>query len=225
MITVQQLSKSYRTKGGGTLDVFTGLDIEIGAGEFVVIRGPSGCGKTTLLLTLGGMLRPTSGRIVISGTDIYDLDARQRAEFRASSIGFVFQMFHLIPYLDVLENVLLGISNRSVSGDRDRDRAEQLIKRLGICSRKTHRPSELSAGERQRAAIARAFINKPKLILADEPTGNLDSENASEVVGHLADYRAEGGTVIMVTHGSAADQTADRIIRMENGGFVLAGTT
>jgi ABC-type lipoprotein export system ATPase subunit len=220
MIAVKHLTKSYPARRGGTLDVLTGLDIEIGAGEFVVIRGPSGCGKTTLLLTLGGMLRPTSGRIVIGGVDIYNLDTRRRADFRASSIGFVFQMFHLIPYLDVLENVLLGVSNRSVTGDRDR--AEELIDRLGIRSRKTHRPSELSAGERQRAAIARALINQPKLILADEPTGNLDPENASEVVGHLADYRAEGGTVIMVTHGSAADQAADRIIRMKNGAFADA---
>jgi ABC-type lipoprotein export system ATPase subunit len=213
MIAVKQLTKSYRTKGGGTLDVFTGLNLEIGTGEFVVIRGPSGCGKTTLLLALGGMLRPTSGHIDINGTDIYDLDTRRRAEFRASSIGFVFQMFHLIPYLDVFENVLLGICNRSVSGDRDR--AKELIERLGISSRKSHRPSELSAGERQRAAIARALINQPKLILADEPTGNLDPDNAAEVVGYLAAYRADGGTVIMVTHGSAADQVADRVIQME----------
>ena len=219
MITVNQLTKSYRTKEGNSLAVFSGLDIEIGAGQFVVIRGPSGCGKTTLLLTLGGMLRPSGGSISIDGTDIYQLDGRRRAGFRASSIGFVFQMFHLVPYLDVLENVLLGASSRVVSGGRER--AEQLIERLGISSRKTHRPSELSAGERQRAAIARALINQPKLVLADEPTGNLDPDNASDVVGHLADYRAEGGTVIMVTHGSAADGAADRILRMESQGLVM----
>ncbi|MGK0184856.1 MAG: ABC-type lipoprotein export system ATPase subunit [Verrucomicrobiales bacterium] len=213
MIAVEDLTKSYRTKGGGSLDVINGLNLEVGSGEFVVIRGPSGCGKTTLLLALGGMLRPSSGKILIGGTDVYALDSRARAAFRASSIGFVFQMFHLIPYLDVLENVLLGISNQSVSGDRQR--AEQLIDRLGMSPRRFHRPSELSAGERQRVAIARALINQPKLILADEPTGNLDPDNADEVVGYLADYKADGGTVIMVTHGSNADQTADRIIQLD----------
>lgn len=217
MIAVEQLTKSYRTKGGESLDVIDALNIEIGQGEFVVIRGPSGCGKTTLLLTLGGMLRPTSGQVRIGGTDIYALNPRKRAEFRASSIGFVFQMFHLIPYLDVLDNVLLGVSDRSVTAARDR--ADKLIERLGIQSRRGHRPCELSAGERQRAAIARALINAPKIILADEPTGNLDPDSASDVVGHLADFRSEGGTVVMVTHGTGADETADRIIRMERGGL------
>ena len=212
MIAVEQLSKSYRTKRDGSLDVFRDLDFTIDEGEFVVIRGPSGCGKTTLLLTLGGMLRPSSGRITIGDTDVYTLDSRARAQFRASSIGFVFQMFHLIPYLDVIENVLLGAGSRAVSGDRPR--AEQLLDRLGLSGRLSHRPSELSAGERQRTAIARAMINRPKLILADEPTGNLDPENADEVVGHLAEFKSEGGTVIMVTHGLSADRAADRIIRM-----------
>jgi putative ABC transport system ATP-binding protein len=140
---------------------------------------------------------------------------RGRAKFRAENIGFVFQMFHLVPYLSVVENALLSVgATRDQAG---RAEARELLKRLGLSGREYHRPSELSAGERQRTAIARAMLNRPKIILADEPTGNLDPENADEVIEYLVEFHRSGGTVIVVTHGSVADQYADRVIHLREG--------
>ena len=214
-IDLQQLSKHYRTKRGSVqaLDV---VDLSIDAGEFVAIRGPSGCGKTTLLLALGGMLRPTSGTVTVDDTDLYRLSSKERAAFRACRIGFVFQMFHLVPYLSVLENLWLGSGVRANTRP-DKKRAAELLDQLGIIDRQHHLPSELSAGEKQRAAVARAMINTPEAILADEPTGNLDPDNEADVVRYLQDFNKQGGTVVMVTHGTAADHAANRIISLENG--------
>ena len=214
MILCESVSKVYPTKSGEvrSLDQF---DLKIGKGEFLVVRGGSGSGKTTLLLALGGMLRPSKGKVVFNECDLYAMSNTDRAALRSHSIGFVFQMFHLVPYLNTLENVLLanpGNANRGV-----RERGQRLIRELGIEHRITHRPSELSAGERQRAAIGRALLNEPDVILADEPTGNLDPENAGEVFKHLSQFHQAGGTVVVVTHGTAADEFADRIIKIENG--------
>lgn len=217
MIRCDDVTKTFRKNGSEvvSLDRFTA---EIAEGEFVAVRGPSGSGKTTLLLTLGGMQRPSAGTVQFGGRDLYGLPPAERARLRSGEIGFVFQMFHLVPYLDLLGNVLLAAPGRP--GDAERERAAGLLDELGLAKRASHRPGELSAGERQRLAVARALLNRPKLILADEPTGNLDPENAAEVIRHLAAFHRDGGTVVLVTHGKAADEHAGRILRLEQGRLI-----
>ena len=214
MIRCDEVTKIFRKNGSEvtSLDRFTA---EIGTGEFVAVRGPSGSGKTTLLLTLGGMQQPSAGLVQFGGRDLYALSPADRAGLRSAEIGFVFQMFHLVPYLDLMGNVLLASPGKP--GQALRQRAAGLLDELGLAERATHRPGELSAGERQRLAVARALLNRPKVILADEPTGNLDSENAAEVIRHLAEFHQAGGTVVLVTHGTAAETHADRILRLEQG--------
>ncbi len=214
MVEIQNVSKIYQTKNG-SLSALDNIDLSVKDGEFVVFRGPSGSGKTTLLLSIGGMLRPSKGKIFVNGNDVYSMSDAARARFRAENIGFVFQMFHLVPYLNVIENVLLPLSAGVKKVEPEKGR--ELLKRLGLAERESHKPSELSAGERQRAAVARAMLNQPKIILADEPTGNLDPDNASEVMNYLDEYHKEGGTVIVVTHGTASDSYADRIIHLRDG--------
>jgi len=214
MIRCDEVTKIFRKNGSEvtSLDRFTA---EIGTGEFVAVRGPSGSGKTTLLLTLGGMQQPSAGLVQFGGRDLYALSPADRAGLRSAEIGFVFQMFHLVPYLDLLGNVLLAAPGRP--SDAERERAAGLLDELGLAKRATHRPGELSAGERQRLAVARALLNRPRVILADEPTGNLDPENAAEVIRHLGEFHQAGGTVVLVTHGTAAETHADRILRLEQG--------
>ena len=217
MISCDEVTKTFLKNGAEvvSLDRFTA---EIAEGEFVAVRGPSGSGKTTLLLTLGGMQRPSDGAVQFGGRDLYGLPPAERARLRSGEIGFVFQMFHLVPYLDLLGNVLLAAPGRPSYDERER--AAGLLDELGLAKRASHRPGELSAGERQRLAVARALLNRPKLILADEPTGNLDPENAAEVIRHLAAFHRDGGTVVLVTHGTAADEHAGRILRLEQGRLV-----
>ena len=214
MLELEKVAKRYQTKRG-SVSALDGVSFSAQAGEFVLVRGPSGGGKTTLLMALGGMMQPTSGRVLVDGTDLYALSGKDRARLRAQKIGFVFQMFHLVPYLNVIENVLLA-----AGAGGPRDRAQKLLEQLGLDDRTQHHPSELSAGEKQRTAIARAMIGNPKLILADEPTGNLDDDNAREVARHLADFASDGGTVVMVTHGQLIGATADREIKIEAGQLV-----
>jgi putative ABC transport system ATP-binding protein len=204
MIRLHGISKLY---ANGEVRALDDVSLEIAEGEFVAVRGPSGSGKTTLLLTLGGMLHPDRGRAVVDGSDLYALGARDRNRFRAQKLGFVFQMYHLIPYLTVLENVRLA-------GDRE---AKDLLDRLGLEHRMHHKPSQLSAGERQRTAVARALVNRPRLVLADEPTGNLDPDCAKEVLDRLKGYHDRGGTVVVVTHGDQADAYATRKLRLVRG--------
>ena len=214
MIHAEQLERVFRTRRG-EVRALAGVDLELAAGSFTCVRGPSGCGKTTLLLTLGGMQRPDAGRVRLDGRDVYALSASERARLRATRIGFVFQMFHLVPYLNVRENVRLAAWD-----PRDATLAERtarLLEELGLSGRRDHFPGQLSAGERQRVALARALLNRPAVILADEPTGNLDPDNAREVFACLDRFRREGGTVLVVTHGEAAREFADRELRMEAG--------
>ncbi len=214
MVQLQAVSKEYSTREG-PVRALDGVDLRVGVGEFVVVRGPSGSGKTTLLLTAGGMLRPTQGRIVVAEEDVYRMSARDRARFRARNVGFVFQMYHLVPYLSVVENVWLPAAAGTRGASREDARA--MVERFHLGGRENHVPAQLSAGERQRTAIARALLNRPQLVLADEPTGNLDEENAEQIHQHLTAFCAEGGTVIAVTHGSGADQYADRILQLREG--------
>jgi ABC-type lipoprotein export system ATPase subunit len=201
------------------------LSLEVKSGEFVVLRGPSGCGKTTLLLTAGGMLRPTSGRVAVDGQDLYALNGRERNRFRGQHLGFVFQMFHLLPYLNVRENILLAAKANRGNASATRERARDLLKRLGLEPREQHPPGALSTGERQRTAIARALLNQPKLLLADEPTGNLDPENAAEVFRQLQAFHGTGGTILLVTHGAGADAHADRVLEMRAGSLSFSGSS
>jgi ABC-type lipoprotein export system ATPase subunit len=187
-------------------------------GELLAVRGPSGCGKTTLLLAAGGLLRPSSGQISLDGQDPYQLNPEQRSQLRARMIGFVFQQFHLIPYLTVRQNILAA--SLAVPGKEAAARAEYLIKHFGLDDRAEHVPAQLSTGERQRAALARALLNEPKIILADEPTGNLDEDNARTVFGYLSQYVNDGGCVLLVTHDAQAAAHATRTLQMSQGQLV-----
>lgn len=219
MYRVEGMSRVFQTRRGQVRAV-DNVSFAIEKGEFVIIRGPSGSGKTTLLNILGGMLHPTSGTVQAEGRDLFAMRGRARSRFRADNIGFVFQMFHLVPYLTVLENVLLA-----TRGDwrSQRKRASELLDRLHLLERRDHKPADLSAGERQRTAMGRALVNEPRIILADEPTGNLDPGNAAVAMQHLAGFRADGGTVVVVTHGTAADDSATRILHLKEGCLVTAG--
>ena len=166
-------------------------------------------------MTIAAMLHPTSGIVSIEQNNLYAMNIQARAKFRAENIGFVFQMFHLVPYLNILENILLA--GGTVADNNKNAKALELIEHFGLSGRNHHKPAELSAGEKQRTAIARALLNNPKIILADEPTGNLDTDNATSVLGYLSEFHKAGGTVILATHGSEAERFADRMITLHNG--------
>ena len=214
ILTAENLQKRYRAPAG-EVAALDGVDLEVGAGEFVAVCGPSGCGKSTLLLVLGALLRPSAGKLAVAGVDPYALGPGARAGFRAAHVGFVFQDFNLVPYLDVFDNVMAPTLAAAIPGADER--ADSLLATLGLSERRSHVPSKLSAGEQQRAALARALLAKPKLVLADEPTGNLDRENAEGVLGHLADYAADGAAVVMVTHDEGAMAAASRRVLMDKG--------
>jgi ABC-type lipoprotein export system ATPase subunit len=194
------------------------VSLALDAGQFGAIRGESGCGKTTLLLAIGGLLRPDAGSVLLAGEDPYCLPPEGRARFRARNIGYVFQQFHLVPYLTVRDNVLAPALAGGVTDPRRR--AEELIGLLRLEDRADHVPAMLSTGERQRTAIARAMLARPKLILADEPTGNLDDANAEIVLGYLSQFAAEGGAVLLVTHDERAAAHAQHHWRMSRGRLV-----
>jgi len=221
MVRLEKVAKTYHT-GRGLCTALADVTLSIEKGWFVVICGPSGSGKTTLLMTIAAMLKPSSGIVSIEGQNLYAQTARARARFRAQNIGFVFQEFALVPYLNVVENVLLagGTCLRrgrlAVAGTAT-DHAYELIDKLGLADRIYHKPSQLSVGEKQRTAIARALLNRPKIILADEPTGNLDPDNAAAVLGYIDDFHRQGGTVILATHGPAAKDFADRVVSLRDG--------
>jgi ABC-type lipoprotein export system ATPase subunit len=212
LLEVRSLSKSFRGPGE-TVCALADFSLTVAAGEFVAVQGPSGCGKTTLLLAAGGLLQPDRGQVVVAGTDLYALPEEERARIRAAAIGFVFQQFHLVPYLSVLDNVRAPALARQTPDARQR--AEQLIEQFGLGHRLHHVPAELSTGERQRTALARALLNRPKLLLADEPTGNLDRESGRAVLGHLADFAQAGGAVLLATHDPRAAEYAHRIVPLE----------
>ncbi|MDA0374343.1 MAG: ABC transporter ATP-binding protein [Planctomycetota bacterium] len=223
ILEASAVTKSYAI-GSRSIPVLRGVDLSIGEGEVVALLGASGAGKSTLLHVLGLLDPPSSGRVLFEGRPVHDLPIRERASLRHRQIGFVFQFYHLIPELNALENVKLGtmMDRGLLSWMKDRreldERARDLLRTVGLTERHTHRPSELSGGERQRVAIARALIARPKVILADEPTGNLDSETAAGVLDLLFRInREEGVAFLMVTHDERLAERCDRLIRMKDG--------
>jgi len=208
-VKIDSLVKEY-----GALRALDGISFNIQAGEWVALMGPSGSGKTTLINILGGLDTLTSGHVIVDGTDLADFGENDLVRYRAEKIGFVFQQFHLVPYLNALENVMLAQYFHSVT---DEAQAQEALKRVGLGHRMTHLPSQLSGGEQQRVAIARALINQPKLILADEPTGNLDEANEEIVIGLFRELHSAGHTILMVTHDPGIAQQADRRIELVHG--------
>ena len=218
MLVARELTKEYPS-GGGTLAVLRDVSFEIGAGEFVAIVGPSGSGKTTLLGLLAGLDVATRGTVRLDGTDLERLSEDDRARLRGEKVGFVFQSFQLIPTLTALENVQVPLELRGETGGAAR--AAELLARVGLAGRTDHYPTQLSGGEQQRVAIARAFANQPRILFADEPTGNLDAATGSRIVELLETLNREAGTtVILVTHDKDLAARAGRMIRLADGRVV-----
>ena len=199
-----------------------GVSFRVDAGEWIAIMGPSGSGKTTLINILGGLDTPTAGQAVVDGTDVARLDEAGLTRFRAEKIGFIFQQFHLVPYLTAVENVMLAQYFHSTTDEKE---AQQALERVGLGDRIEHLPTQLSGGEQQRVAVARALINHPKLILADEPTGNLDETNEEIVLSLLRELHVEGHTILMVTHAPPIGRLADRRIEFAHGHLVQAAVS
>ena len=219
MITVSNLCKVFRTEEIETT-ALNGVSFEIKDGEFVAIMGPSGCGKSTLLNILGLLDNPTSGSYELLGTEVGGLKEKERTKFRKGNIGFVFQSFNLIDELNVYENIELPLRYLNISASERKAKVTEIMKRMAISHRANHFPQQLSGGQQQRVAIARAVVAGPKLILADEPTGNLDSKNGKEVMNLLSELHQEGTTIIMVTHSQHDASYADRIVRLYDGEIV-----
>ena len=216
MLRMEEVSKSYPHRGQ-IVNALDGATLEIPRGDFVSVVGPSGSGKSTLLLMLGGMLSPSEGRILLEGQSIYDLSSDRRARLRRDNIGFVFQTFNLVPYLTALENVQIPLFLAGVDGRTQQTKAAALLERVGLADRVDHKPSELSVGQQQRVALARMLANDPAIILADEPTGNLDPETADQVIDFFEELHREGRTVMMVTHDPRAAGRARRTLKLDHG--------
>ena len=219
MIKIENLSKVFRTEEVETV-ALNGVNMQVSEGEFVAIMGPSGCGKSTLLNTLGLLDNPTGGSYQLLGTEVADLQEKQRTRLRKGVIGFVFQSFNLIDELNVFENVELPLTYLGVKASERKRMVNDMLKRMNISHRAKHFPQQLSGGQQQRVAIARAVITNPKLILADEPTGNLDSKNGLEVMNLLTELNQEGTTIVMVTHSKHDAGFAHRIIHLFDGSVV-----
>ena len=217
MITIQNLTKIFHSKKSEVL-ALNKVSLHINKGEFMLIKGPSGCGKSTLLFTLGGMLKPSMGSVSVENQDLYKLSESDLQLYRARKIGFVYQSYHLIPYLTILENILLV--NQTGKTVTSREEVIALAKQFNLEDRLNHKPSELSVGEKQRAALMRALIVKPQILIADEPTGNLDPENSQIIMKHFKAFQQQGGTVIMASHGNEADKLATISIYMKEGEII-----
>ncbi len=219
MIKVTDLSKVFRTEEIETT-ALNGVSFEIKDGEFVAIMGPSGCGKSTLLNIMGLLDNPSGGSYMLLGSEVGQLKERERTKFRKGNIGFVFQSFNLIDELNVYENVELPLRYLNISASERKQKVAEILKRMGTSHRAKHFPQQLSGGQQQRVAIARAVVSNPKLILADEPTGNLDSKNGKEVMDLLSELNAEGTTIVMVTHSQKDAAVAQRVINLFDGQIV-----
>jgi putative ABC transport system ATP-binding protein len=214
LVHVEALRKEF-----GNVRALDGVSFHVDEGDWIAIMGPSGSGKTTLINILGGLDTPTGGQAVVDGTDVARLNEAGLTRYRAEKIGFIFQQFHLVPYLTALENVMLAQYFHSTTDVKE---ARQALERVGLKDRVTHLPAQLSGGEQQRVAVARALINHPKLVLADEPTGNLDEANQETVIQLLRELHDEGHTILMVTHDPALGRLADRRIELAHGRLARA---
>ena len=222
MIKIENLKKQY-VSGEETVEALAGVNLSIEAGEFVTIMGQSGSGKSTLLSVLGGMNHPTAGSVEMAGVRLYELPGERLADFRAGNLGFVFQSFHLIAYLTALENVMLPLAIAKMGNREKRERAREVLGRVGLAAKVDRLPNQLSGGEQERVAIARAIVNNPHILLADEPTGNLDSKTSEEVMRLFKELNGEGQTVVMVTHNPENCAYADRAIFLRDGRVVSEG--
>ena len=219
MIQIENLGKTFRTEEVETI-ALQGINLRIDAGEFVAIMGPSGCGKSTLLNIIGLLDNPSEGSYLLNGQEVARLTEDERTDLRRGTIGFVFQSFNLIDEMTVYENVELPLIYAGVPAKERRERVEALLDRMKMSHRAKHYPQQLSGGQQQRVAIARAVVTRPQLILADEPTGNLDSAHGKEVIGLLAELNQEGTTIVMVTHNSHDAASARRIVHLFDGHIV-----
>ena len=215
MLELKHVDKTYQGTKGKTVSALRDVTLQLAPGEFVTVQGPSGCGKSTLLLICGGLLSPDGGHVILGQTRVYEQSPEARAKLCGRRVGFVFQQFHLIPYLSLRDNILTAaLTEPSVPAQ---SRADTLMAEFGLQDRAHHLPAALSIGERQRTALARAMLNEPQVILADEPTGNLDPDNSAVVLESLSRFAGSGGTVLMVTHNPDNVQYASRCLHMNEG--------
>ncbi|HLD49336.1 MAG TPA: ABC transporter ATP-binding protein [archaeon] len=217
LIELKSVEKTYEMDEVG-LQVLKDINMNVDKGECIAIMGPSGSGKSTMLHMIGCLDRPTKGEVIIDGKDVSRLSDSELAKIRREKIGFVFQSFHLIPSMSALDNVLLPMSfKKTFVGNEEKKRAEKLLDLVGLKKRKDHRPAQLSGGERQRVAIARALANEPEILLADEPTGNLDSQSGKEIIDLLVNLNKEGTTLVLITHDQNIAKYAEKIVRIKDG--------
>ena len=219
LIRINQLTKRY-VNGADCVTALQQLDLTVDEGCFLGVMGPSGSGKSTLLSVLGGLCRPTSGSVVIDGIDLYDLPPERQADFRREFLGFIFQAHNLIPYLNAMENVMLPLAVARLTASEKRQRARAVLGRVGLAHRMLHLPQQLSGGEQERVAIARALVNSPPLLLADEPTGSLDSATSLQIMELLDGLIRDGKTIVMVTHNTENISWFDRTLTLRDGQLV-----
>ncbi len=216
MLQIESICKDY-TRGRSVIHALHPTSMTADGGEFIAIVGPSGSGKSTLLSMIGGMLSPSSGRVIFQGQSLYEINVKQRSRLRNEQIGFLFQSFNLVPYLSAIENVQLPMSLYGTARESQQNQAKHLLERFGLGERLDHKPSELSAGQQQRVAMARTLAMQPSLILADEPTGNLDPESRDLILRTLHSLCDEGRTIILVTHDAMVSATAHRVFHISEG--------
>ncbi len=220
MIRLEDVGMRYTAIGAAPVDALRHIDLSIERGEYVALVGPSGSGKSTLMHIVGCLATPTSGKYLLNDVDVGDLDRNALARIRSEHVGFVFQRFHLLPRATALENVIVPLRFAGAPRGSRRERAAEILQRVGLADRLGHRPSELSGGQQQRVAIARALANHPDLLLADEPTGNLDSKAGGEIIELLEELHREGRTIVVVTHDDGIAGRAQRVLRMLDGEIV-----
>jgi putative ABC transport system ATP-binding protein len=215
-IVAENLIKTYGN-GSGFVTAIGGISFQIEFGEFVGVMGESGAGKSTLLAIMGAMNAPTSGSLIVDDIDVYSLSQEQRTDFRREFLGFIFQSFHLVPYLTVVENVMLPLAIIKTGKSKKREMAEKALSQVGLLDKANRLPSQISGGEKERVAIARSIVNEPPVLLADEPTGNLDTKTTREIMELLQNLNVEGMTIVMVTHSHECASYARRIMQVSDG--------